>query len=86
MCYIPWTDITQRLLYYLYDETLQEGVVSDVVCALGVVLENDATQDDWEKVARFLLCTLHSGKLSHFVFPFSRSIVSRVYRLRAGEE
>lgn len=54
-------DTTQRMLYLLGDEGASLAACDDIVNTLAVLLLGEVPHDDWERVARFLLCTLHPG-------------------------
>jgi hypothetical protein len=49
------------MLYLLGDEGVPLAACDDVVNLLAVLLLSETPHNDWECVARFLLCTLHPG-------------------------
>jgi hypothetical protein len=49
------------MLYLLGDEGVPLTACDDIVNLLAVLLLGETPHNDWECVARFLLCTLHPG-------------------------
>ncbi|KNC75122.1 hypothetical protein SARC_12346, partial [Sphaeroforma arctica JP610] len=51
--------ITQRLLFLLRDETVPESAVKVVVQIIGRLLSIEGTEDDMERIARFMVTTVN---------------------------